>query len=177
MLPSADMVARRERLRGLGKELQRVYLLCFKGLKKVRYNCAFPFQAFIKAADLDLHSILTPYADAALVETHGEQLLEQYIRLASELDWKEWMRASVEVAATAGNTHVFRRLLGVGPSIPELCAQHANRAYDLLCSAARGGSMDIFSFLVAIDGFFAFARGRPAYPDTEAQIGSWTGAS
>lgn len=70
------------------------------------------------------------------------------------------MRASVEVAAAAGNPQVFHRLLDNGASISELCTPDATRAHGLLCSAAKGGSMDIFSFLVATGGFLALTRGH-----------------
>lgn len=82
-----------------------------------RYHCTFAFQTFVEAVDLDLHNTLTPYTDFALVEAHGEQLLDLYIRLGSELDWNGWMRTSVQLAAAEGNHEVFHRLLDVGPSV------------------------------------------------------------
>lgn len=56
--------------------------------KRTRYYCSFRFGKFIQVADPDLHSALKPYSDVTLVEAHGEQLLDLYIWLASELDWK-----------------------------------------------------------------------------------------
>eukprot|EP00752_Nemacystus_decipiens_P007973 g7125.t2 len=179
MLPSADVVARRAELRGLGKELIRMDY--DQDLRKIspmtrnvmhpRYKCSFRCGKFIQVADSDLHHTLKPYRDPRLVEAHGEQLLELYIGLASELDWKEWMRASVEVAASDGNLQVFRRLLGVGPSVSELSAPDSTWALSVLCQAARGGSTDIFFHLVAIDGFLKLARGDPGQP--EDQPNSW----
>ena len=170
VLPSADMVTRRGNLRGLGKELIRIGYEVRENdsriLTGIAYRCCiFQFHAFIEAVDPDLHDTLRPYHDAALVEAHGEQLLDLHIRLASELDWKEWMRTSMEVAASAGNAQVFRRLSHVGPSISELCRMNTKRddenvnwAHTLLWCAARGGSIDVFSILVATDDFLAKAR-------------------
>ena len=170
VLPSADVVSRRGKLRGLGQELIRMdYAQDLKRqrlwVRKPRYNSTFRCWAFIAAADPDLHNTLKPYADGELVEAHGEQLLDLHVRLASELDWNAWIRSSVEVAAASGNPQVFRRLLEVGPSVSELCAQEADWAFGLLLRAARGGSPDIFLSLVAIGGFLALARSRPGHPE------------
>ena len=111
----------------------------------------------MEAQELDLDGIYD-IDDVEDLEAYGERLLDLAIQLVSERDWKEWVWASVQVAAVAGNSQAFHRLLNVGPRISALCTREL-WVHHLFCCAARGGSIDIFSCLVGVDGFLEAARG------------------
>lgn len=119
------------------------------------YNIA-PLTRFIQAADADLHGRLTPYRDAVLLEDHGEQVLDVFIRLASQEVWMKWLQASLKMVAFWGREEIFTKLFTVhgdsfeGWSPPDLRW--------LLRRAVTGGSIEVVSAVLAIDGVVAFFR-------------------
>lgn len=136
MLPSADTVTRRGKLRGLGKELFKMDLKKQnKGFKDRTYyhRTLYVHASFIEAADSGLPANLRYSQDYALLEAHGEQMLDLYIRLASELEWERWLWISLNVVASAGNPEVFHRLLDASPSVLEfLLCGHSRDSYHCL---------------------------------------------
>lgn len=134
---------RREELRGLGEELIR---LDCRPQYFEDYYCAwsYAFPDILEDADPELHDALHPYRDPDLLESHGENILDIVIRLASPQQWREWIGISADVAASSGASGVFVRLLASwgGPV-------DNGTLSGLLRSAARGGSVDILSALIS----------------------------
>eukprot|EP00903_Cladosiphon_okamuranus_P012499 g11704.t1 len=63
--------------------------------------------------DAGLHGILAPFNDAALLEVHGEQILELFAKKAPEGVWTERLQMSLIAAARADDTGVFFRLFAL----------------------------------------------------------------
>eukprot|EP00752_Nemacystus_decipiens_P007946 g7099.t1 len=66
-----------------------------------------------------LNSILSPFDDATLLETHREELLELLFSKAPDLVWMGWLYASLNVAVRADNLDAFHTLFAV-------CQNYAN---------------------------------------------------
>ncbi|CAN0380484.1 unnamed protein product, partial [Ectocarpus fasciculatus] len=75
------------------------------------------------------------------MEAHAEQILDVFFRLASDADWRKWLRIAVQGAALAGDFSVFGRLLAACPQNSEFWTQ------EFLYRAAEGGNLDVFSSL------------------------------
>ncbi|CAN0278410.1 unnamed protein product [Ectocarpus fasciculatus] len=103
------------------------------------------FQGFLPTADPGLHYALRSYRDSSAIEARGEQILDVFVRLSSDAEWREWLRIAVQVAAHAGNLSVFDRLLAACPRDSEFWTQETSRV--LLYVASQGGNFDIFSRL------------------------------
>ncbi|CAM9964451.1 unnamed protein product [Ectocarpus fasciculatus] len=103
------------------------------------------FRDFLPTADPGLHYALRSYLERSAMEARGEQILDVFVRLSSDAEWRKWLRMAVKVAALAGNLSVFDRLLAACPRDSEFWTQETSRA--LLYGATEGGNFDIFSRL------------------------------
>lgn len=101
--------------------------------------------SIVEVADPELHHALHPYNDLALLDSHGEHLLDFVVRLASEGQWKDWLEDVMKKAASTGATGVLVRLLASW----EHSVDNGTLPRGVLMEAARGGSVDILSTLLA----------------------------
>ncbi|CAM9799628.1 unnamed protein product, partial [Ectocarpus fasciculatus] len=147
--PAQDIVGCRAQLRGLGGQLLRMNRevrrrshlrghLPFESWKRL-------FRHFLPTADPGLHHALGSYRDSSAIEAHAEQVLDVFVRLASDAEWRQWLRLAVQVAAVAGNLSVFDRLLAACPRDPEFWTRETAQVF--LYGAAAGGNFDLFSRL------------------------------
>ncbi|CAM9501900.1 unnamed protein product, partial [Ectocarpus sp. 8 AP-2014] len=137
----------RAQLRGLGEPLLRM-----DRDREVRRRPRRPydswtrlFRDFLPTADPDLHYALRSYRDGSAIEAHAEQILDRFIRLASDAEWRKWLRLAVQMAAVAGNLSMFDRLLAACPRDWTFWTQET--AQHVFSEAAKGGKFGIFSGL------------------------------
>ncbi|CAM9254690.1 unnamed protein product [Hapterophycus canaliculatus] len=160
-MPTPEDAAEREQLRGIGQELVRVNneLNIVGRRAHQRYSCWYKRESlitFLQATDADLHIRLSPYDDVVLLEAHGEQVLDLFIRLAPQQVWVEWLRESLKLVASAGRGDMFTKLFAVnGTSFEGWNPLDVKR---LLSNAATGGSIEVVSALLAADGVVPLVR-------------------
>lgn len=103
----------REGLRGLGEELVR---LDIQLQSKQRRQRGYLYAWLRNGGHMDIFAgseldrTLRPYCDPALLESHGEQLLDLFIRLASKEQWKSWLDVSARITVSMEATDILVRL-------------------------------------------------------------------
>lgn len=115
--------------------------MCLPSWHRPSWNALF--QGFLPTADPDLHYALRSYHDSSAIEAHhAERMLDVFVRLASDAEWRKWLRVAMQVAAVAGNLSVFHRLLAACPRDSEVWTHKTSWRISSL--AAAGGNFDIF---------------------------------
>ncbi|CAM9353105.1 unnamed protein product [Ectocarpus sp. 4 AP-2014] len=148
-LPAEDIIGCRSQLRGLWEPLLRMDREVRRGSQRLSHlpseSWEQLFQGFLPTADPDLHYALRSFLDGSAVEAHAEQILDVFCRLASDAEWRKWLRLAVQVAAYAGNLSVFDRLLAACPRDSTFWTQHTARK--CFYGAVVGGNFALFSSL------------------------------
>lgn len=110
-----------------------------------------PRGPFIASVDADLNAVLQPYNDAALIELHGEDILDLFIRLASEARWNKLCFCMLEISASGRSAVAFHRLF---PLCPEGFCNHERKIIHLWRGVTTVGhnTEEVLSTLLAIDG-------------------------
>lgn len=160
MSPTPDDISHRGHLRGLGEQLMRMdaenqqtRLDTWDGppLHQSSWFHTSALRSFLRAVDPDLNSVLTPYGDATLLETHGERFLELVVTKAPCAEWSDWLSTSLQVAARADNVDVFQRLFALCVHDAEFWA--CSRPASLLATCGTFGSVGVLEFLLSFDIF------------------------
>ncbi|CAN0456871.1 unnamed protein product [Ectocarpus sp. 12 AP-2014] len=73
------------------------------------------FPPFIASVDADLNAVCQPYSDAALIELRGGNILDLFIRLASEARWNKFWFYMLEISASGRRAVAFDRLFSLCP--------------------------------------------------------------
>lgn len=95
-------------------------------------------------ANCELHNVLCPYDDPALLERHGEQLLDLVVCLSSKEQWNTCLDLSMNVAASTGKRDILFGLFAArdGDSMDD------RTLWRLLSIAAEEGKAELVSALI-----------------------------
>ncbi|CAM9739934.1 unnamed protein product [Ectocarpus fasciculatus] len=149
------MVAHRGQPRGLWEELARIDAdnrgRDFWDSKEAGLGMLLRFiKPLIMDTGGDLNAVLEPYDDAALLEQHGEDVFDLFVRLASEELWGRWILLLLEVSASGRSSVAFH---GLFPLCPEgIWGDQFNIINVLRPVVLMGHNTEVLSTLLAIDG-------------------------
>ncbi|CAM9279583.1 unnamed protein product [Ectocarpus sp. 4 AP-2014] len=165
MKPTPEMVARRGQPRGLWKELARIDAdnrgHDFWDSREAGLGMLLRFiKPLIMDIGGDLNAVLEPYDDVTLLEQHGADVFDLFIRLASEELWGQWILLLLEVSASGRSAIAFH---GLFPLCPGLWSDEYNIINLLRRVVMVGHNTEVLTTLLEIDGALplpsAFVRG------------------
>lgn len=149
MVPVRNDVAKREQLRGLGKELMHLDTQNAQITRGVDFGARFG--SALREADANLYDSLKPFNDTDLLEAHGEEILDAFIGLSSEDTWRSCLTWYLHIVSLAGRADLYFTLFTLHENL-------LSRLPTLLTCAVRGGSMEIMESLLEIESVTQLVR-------------------
>lgn len=155
MVPTLDEVAKRDQLRGLGRDLIHLDAENHRNVRGPWSNFGGRLGWALKEVDGKLFDILKPFRDTDLLEANGEEILDAFIRLLSDDAWRKCLHWYVEIASLAGRADLYFRFFALHESFIEDWRLHL---HVLLGYVVRGGSIEIMLSLLTLDDVVRFVR-------------------
>ncbi|CBJ27583.1 ankyrin repeat protein [Ectocarpus siliculosus] len=162
MKPTPEMVVRKGQPRGLWKELARIdgdnRGRDFWDSREAGLGMLLRFiEPLIMETGGELNAVLEPYDDATLLEQHGADVFDLFVRLASEELWGQWIFLLLEVSASGRSAIAFQRLFPLCPE--EIWSDQHNIINLLRRVVIVGHNTEVLSTLLEIDGALPLPSG------------------